>query len=54
MVARFILQSDNREVEIVSNQIRIVNGVQQVVTIQKTPLNTWLPKTNVVGVVKVY
>ncbi len=48
------LKSDNREVETVSNQIRNVNGVQQVVTIQKTPLDTWLPITNVVGVVKVY
>jgi len=48
------LKSDNRQVETVSNQIRNVNGVQQVVTIQKTPLDTWLPKTNVVGVVKVY
>lgn len=48
------LKSDNRQVEIVGNQIRNVNGVQQVVTIEKTPLDTWLPKTNVVGVVKVY
>jgi signal peptidase I len=48
------LKSDNRQVEIISNQIRVVNGVQQVVTIEKTPLDTWLPKTNVVGVVKVY
>jgi len=48
------LKSDNRQVEIVGNQIRNVNGVQQVVTIEKTPLDTWLSKTNVVGVVKVY
>jgi signal peptidase I len=48
------LQSDNKQVEIVGNQIRYVNGVKQVVTIQKTPLNTWVPKSYVVGVVKVY
>lgn len=48
------LKSDNRHVEIVGNQIRNVNGVQQVVTIKNTPLDTWLPKTNVVGIVKVY
>lgn len=48
------LQSDNQQVEVVENQIRYVNGVKQVVTIEKTPLNTWLPKSNVIGVVKVY
>ncbi|MCC7550499.1 MAG: S24/S26 family peptidase [Methanobacterium sp.] len=47
------LKSDNRQVEI-SSQIQQVNGVQQVVTIKKTPLDTWLPATNVVGVVKNY
>jgi signal peptidase I len=47
------LTSDNHQVE-VSSQTRVVNGVTQVVTIQKTPLNTWVPKTNVIGVVKVY
>jgi signal peptidase I len=47
------LTSDNHNVE-VSSETRVVNGVSQVVTIQKTPLNTWLPKTNVIGVVKVY
>jgi hypothetical protein len=47
------LKSDNRQVEI-SSQIQQVNGVQQVVTIKKTPLDTWLPATNVVGVVKIY
>jgi hypothetical protein len=48
------LQSDNKQVEVVENQIRYVNGVKQVVTIEKTPLNTWLPKSNVIGVVKLY
>lgn len=47
------LTSDNHNVE-VSSETRVVNGVSKVVTIQHTPLNTWLPKTNVIGVVKVY
>jgi signal peptidase I len=48
------LKSDNRQVEIVSNQVRVINGVKQVVTIEKTPLDTWVPKTDIVGVVKEY
>lgn len=47
------LTSDNHNVD-VSSETRVVNGVSQVVTVTKTPLNTWLPKTNVIGVVKVY
>lgn len=47
------LQSDNHNVE-VQNQITYVNGVKEQVTVTKTPLNTWLPKSNVIGVVKVY
>lgn len=48
------LKSDNRETEIVGTESRVVNGVEEVVTIEKTPLDAWLPKENVVGVVKVY
>jgi phage repressor protein C with HTH and peptisase S24 domain len=48
------LKSDNRQTEIVGTETRIVNGMEEVVTIQKTPLDTWLPKENVVGIVKVY
>ncbi len=47
------LKSDNQQVEVTS-QVTYVNGLKQVVTIQKTPLNTWLPKSYVIGVVKVY
>jgi len=47
------LTSDNHNVD-VSSETRVVNGVSRVVTVTKTPLNTWLPKTNVIGVVKVY
>ncbi|MDD1763542.1 MAG: S26 family signal peptidase [Methanobacteriaceae archaeon] len=48
------LKSDNRETEIVGTETRVVNGVEEIVTIEKTPLDAWLPKENVVGVVKVY
>jgi signal peptidase I len=48
------LKSDNRQIEIVGTQTEVINGVVEQVTIEKTPLDTWLPKTNVVGVVKVY
>lgn len=48
------LKSDNRQTEIVGTESRVVNGVEEVVTIEKTPLDAWLPKENVVGVVKVY
>jgi putative alpha-1,2-mannosidase len=48
------LKSDNRQIEIVGTQTRLINGVLEQVTIEKTPLDTWLPKANVVGVVKVY
>jgi signal peptidase I len=48
------LKSDNRQIEIVGTQTQVINGVVEQVTIEKTPLDTWLPKANVVGVVKVY
>jgi len=48
------LKSDNRQITIVGTQTRVINGVTEQVTIEKTPLDTWLPKANVVGVLKVY
>jgi signal peptidase I len=48
------LKSDNRQITIVGTQTQVINGVTEQVTIEKTPLDTWLPKANVVGVVKVY
>jgi signal peptidase I len=47
------LESDNHNVE-VTNEIQYVNGVKQEVRVTKTPLSTWLPTSNVIGVVKVY
>jgi signal peptidase I len=48
------LTSDNKNVEIINTQTRLPNGSVETVTVQKTPLNTWLPTNNVIGVVKVY
>lgn len=45
------LKSDNRQIEIVGTETRIVNGVEEVITIEKTPLDTWLSKPDIVGVV---
>ena len=48
------LKSDNRQIEVIGTQTVVENGRSEVLTIEKTPLDTWLPKENVVGVVKVY
>ena len=48
------LRSDNRQIEIVGTQTVVQNGKTEVLTIEKTPLDTWLPRENVIGVVKVY
>jgi signal peptidase I len=47
---RVYLMSDNKHVE--TSTVRLSNGMVE--TITKTPLNTWLPKKNVIGVVKDY
>ncbi|MBI5681116.1 MAG: S24/S26 family peptidase [Methanobacterium sp.] len=51
---RVYLMSDNRKVETYTTQKNLGNGVVEIDTIKKTPLDTWLPKQNVIGVVKVY
>ncbi len=48
------LMSDNKHVEVETTQKQLSNGAVEIDTITKTPLNTWLPKSNVIGVVKVY
>jgi hypothetical protein len=48
------LTSDNKNVEVVNTETTLPNGTIKTVTVQKTPLNTWLPTANVIGVVKVY
>ena len=47
------LTSDNKNVEIFNNETTLPNGTVETVTVKKTPLNTWLPTNNVIGVVKV-
>ncbi|MFY9638918.1 MAG: S24/S26 family peptidase [Methanobacterium sp.] len=48
------LTSDNKNVEIYNNTTTLPNGTVETVTVKKTPLNTWIPTNNVIGVVKVY
>lgn len=51
---RVYLMSDNRKVEVYTTETSLGNGMVEVETIKKTPLDTWLPKGNLIGVVKVY
>ena len=51
---RVYLMSDNRKVEVYTTETALGNGMVEVETIKKTPLDTWLPKENLIGVVKVY
>ncbi|MGB9938097.1 MAG: S24/S26 family peptidase [Methanobacterium sp.] len=47
------LKSDNREVEITNNEKTLPDGTVEIETTEKTPLDTWQPKKNVIAVVKV-
>ncbi len=51
---RVYLMSDNRNVEYFTTEKNIGNGLVEVDTYKKTPLDTWLPREKLVGVVKVY
>jgi signal peptidase I len=48
------LTSDNKNVQVVNNETKLKNGTVETVTVEKKPLNTWLPSDNIVGVVKIY
>lgn len=48
------LTSDNKNIEVVNTEKNLPNGTVETITVQKTPLNTWLPTENIIGVVKVY
>jgi len=48
------LTSDNKNIIITNTKTRLPDGSVETVIIEKIPLNTWLPKKNVIGVVKVY
>jgi signal peptidase I len=53
-VNQVYLTSDNKNVEIQNSETTLPNGTVENITVQKTPLNTWLPTENVIGVVRVY
>jgi signal peptidase I len=48
------LTSDNKNIEITNTQTTLPDGSVENVTVEKIPVNTWLPTANVIGVVKVY
>lgn len=50
---KVFLKSDNRKVEIINNEKTLPDGIVEIETTEKTPLDTWQPKKNVIGVVKV-
>jgi len=45
------LMSDNKNVEVTTTKKQLANGVTEIDTVTKTPLNTWVPKNNVIGIV---
>lgn len=51
---KVFLKSDNREVEIITTEKTLPDGVVEIETYKKTPLDTWQPKKNVIGVVMDY
>jgi SOS-response transcriptional repressor LexA len=51
---KVFLKSDNRNVEIINNEKTLPDGVVEIETVEKTPLDTWQPKKNVIAVVKSY
>ncbi len=51
---RVYLMSDNREVEVYTTETPLPDGAVEIQTIKKTPLDTWLSKDKVIGVVKAY
>ncbi len=46
------LKSDNRKVEVTTQQHDLGNGTIEEITTTKTPLDTWQPLSNIIGVVK--
>jgi len=51
---RVYLMSDNRQVEVYTTETPLPDGAVEIQTIKKTPLDTWLSKDKVIGVVKEY
>ena len=42
------LTSDNKNVEVINTEKNLPNGTLETITVQKTPLNTWLPTENII------
>jgi hypothetical protein len=53
-VNQVYLTSDNKNVETVNHKTTPSNGTVKIIKEQKSSLNTWLPRNNVIGVVMVY
>lgn len=51
---RVYLMSDNRQVEVYTTETPLPDGAVEIQTIKKTPLDTWVSKDKVIGVVKEY
>jgi signal peptidase I len=51
---KVFLKSDNRTVETYNKETTLSDGIVEVSTITKTPLDTWQPVANVIAVVKDY
>lgn len=51
---RVYLMSDNRKIEVITTETPLSNGMVEVSTIKKIPVDTWLSKEDVIGVVKTY
>jgi len=52
--SKVYLKSDNRKIETQNTQQDLGNGTYEIITVEKTPLDTWLSKKRIIGVVKSY
>jgi len=48
------LESDNKNVQTITNETTLPDGVVEIQTFEKTPLDAWLPKSSVIAVVKTF
>lgn len=51
---RAYLKSDNRDVEVINKERVLSNGIIEIQTQKKIPLDTWQPERNIIAVVKDY
>lgn len=52
--SKVYLKSDNRKIEIQNTQQDLGNGTYEIITVEKEPLDTWLSKKRIIGIVKIY